>query len=306
MDVKQIKYFLEVSKTGSFTSAAKKLYISAPGLVKSMDKLEEELGVRLFARMRTGVSLTPAGHALARYAQPYIRQHEFVIGEVKKAGSQSESRVEVCMTWGLLSFFPKDFLSRFIVQNPDVSLSTHNYSREELHEALMEYRETIGLYFGEIDDPSLEILFHRESPLHVLMSESHPLAARKELSLCDLIHEKIILISNDPDVTGRLHKQLKQAGCPPQIVLDGTEWAQAIELVTGAGYISFCLPGADAYNLKIRTRPVSDLDLTVNFNMAVLRGMTLSDAERRFADYVVKLMNSSRGKVFAKHQNSGK
>ena len=305
MDVKQIKYFLEVSKTGSFTSAAKKLYISAPGLVKSMDKLEEELGVRLFARMRTGVSLTPAGQVLARYAQPYIRQHEFILGEVKKVGSQREARVEVCMTCGLMSFFPKDFLSRFIVSNPDVSLSTHNYPLEAVHEALLEYRETIGLYFGEIDDPSLEVLFHRESPLHVLMSEDNPLQKKPEIFLKDLRHQKIILVSNDPGVTQQLLRRLEQAGCTPQLVLDGTEWTQAIELVTGAGYISFCLPGGGASGLKVSTRPVKDLDLTVNFNMAVLRGITLSDAERRFADYVVKLMNASKGKAHVKHQNGG-
>ena len=39
MDVKQIQYFIEVSNTGSFTAAAKQLYISVPGLVKSMDRL---------------------------------------------------------------------------------------------------------------------------------------------------------------------------------------------------------------------------------------------------------------------------
>ena len=306
MDVRQIKYFLEVSKTGSFTSAAKKLYISAPGLVKSMDKLEEELGVRLFVRMRTGVNLTPAGHVLARYAQLYVRQHEFIFSEVKKAGSLREARVEVCMTWGLLSFFPRDFLSRFIVSNPDVSLSTHNYELQELHEALQEYRETIGLYFGEINDPSLEILFHRESPLHVLMSEKNPLADKRSICLNDLAHQKIILVSNDPGVTQQLQMRLENAGCPPQIILDGTEWAQAIELITGAGYISFCLPGGDSANTKIRTRSVTDLDLTVNFNMAVLRGVALSDAEKRFATYVVNLMNASRGKVFAKQENSGK
>jgi len=116
------KYVYEVYRCKSVSAAAKKLYISAPGLVKSMDKLEEEFGVRLFARMRTGVSLTPAGHALARYAQMYIRQHEFIFSEVKKAGSMREARVEVCMTWGLLSFFPKDFLSRFIVSNPAVTV----------------------------------------------------------------------------------------------------------------------------------------------------------------------------------------
>ena len=294
MDVKQIKYFMEVSKTGSFTSAAKKLYISAPGLVKSMDKLEDELGVHLFVRMRTGVTLTPAGHALARYAQMYIRQHEFIFSEVKKAGLLREEKIEVCMTAGLLSFFPRDFLSRFIVGNPDVSLSTHNYSLEELHTALLEYRETIGLYFGEIDDPALKVLFHRESPLHVLTSENNPLISRREISMSDLRHQKIILVSNDPGVTRQLKTRLEGAGCPPQIILDGTEWTQAMELITGAGYISFSLPYTAPQDLRIRTRQVKDLDLTVNFNMAVLRDVTLSDAERRFADYVVKLMNANR------------
>ena len=305
MDVKQIKYFLEVSKTGSFTSAAKKLYISAPGLVKSMDKLEEELGVRLFVRMRTGVSLTPAGHVLSRYARPYIQQHEHIFGEVKKAGSQREARVEVCMTPGLLSFFPRDFLSRFIVGNPDVALSTHNYALKELHEALLLCRETIGLYFGNIDDSSLEVLFHRKTSLHVLMSQNHPLASRSNITLKDLRQCKIIVVNNDPVVADALCRRLEAAGCTVQIMLDSLEWTQAIELITGADYISFCLPRNDPSNQLIKTRPVDDLDLTVDFNMAVLRGVALSDAEKRFVDYVVKVMNASRGKAFIKDENGG-
>ncbi|MBR3794768.1 MAG: LysR family transcriptional regulator [Clostridia bacterium] len=300
MDVKQIRYFQEVSRTGSFTSAAKKLYISAPGLVKSIDRLEAELGVSLFVRTRTGVSLTQAGHVLARYAQHYIRQHEFMLSEIRKAASEQAARVEVCMTWGLLSFFPRDFLSKFVLSNPDVSLTTHNYALAELQEALLEYRETIGLYFGELDDPSLEILFHRESQLHALLSPEHPLSAKESLALDDLKTNKIVVINNDPGVTQSLLRRLKTAGCSPQIILDGAEWTQAMELVGDAGYISFCLPTGTPNGISLLTRPVRDMDLTVNFNMATLKGVALSDAERRFADYVVKLMNASRGKAYAK------
>ena len=88
-------------------------------------------------------------------------------------------------------------------------------------------------------------------------------------------------------------------------MLDGFEWMQALDLITGADYVSFCLPGGDPSNLLIKTRPVEDLDLSVDFNMAVLHGVTLSDAEKRFIDYVVKLMNSSRGKAFIKEENGG-
>lgn len=302
MDVKQIRYFQEVSRTGSFTSAAKKLYISAPGLVKSIDRLEEELGVSLFVRTRTGVSLTQAGHVLARYAPHYIRQHEFMLSEIRKAATEQAARVEVCMTWGLLSFFPRDFLSKFVLSNPDVSLTTHNYALSELHEALLEYHETIGLYFGELEDPSLDILFHREAPLHALLSQKHPLSAKKSLTLAELKPYKIIVINNDPGVTQSLLLRLETAGCAPQIVLDGAEWTQAMELVGSAGYISFCLPTGAPNGIGLLTKPVEDMDLTVNFNMAMLKGVALSDAERRFADYVVKLMNASRGKCFARQE----
>lgn len=293
MDIKQILCFIEVSNTGSFTAAAKRLYLSVPGLVKTMDRLEVELGVSLFVRMRSGVTLTPAGQVLARYAPSYIRKHDMIVSNVRKAAAQRETRVEVCMTWGLLSFFPRNFLSRFVLSNPDASLATHNYSLKELYEALREYRETIGLYFGEINDTDLEILFHREAPLHALMADSNPLCEKETLSLEDLKRSKVVLVNSDPDVMQQLQNRLESVGCPPQIILDSAEWEQAMELIASAGYISFCLPPGNPDNISLQTRWVNDLGLTVNFNMAVMKGVAMTNAERRFVDYVVELMNAN-------------
>ncbi len=296
MDVKQIGYFLEITHEGSFTAAARKLYISVPGLVKSVDKLEEELGVQLFARQRTGVRLTPAGMALARLAPGYIRQHELICSEVRKAADERRARVEVGMTWGMLSFFPRDFLSKFVLKNPDVSLITHNYELTGCHQALLSGREAIALYFGQIDDPELQTIFHRESPLVALMSEEHPLAKQESISLSDLRPYRVLLINSDPGVIEGLQHQLTQAGCAPQILMDSGEWSQAIELIENAGYISFCLPPSLQVKAGLKTLPIEDLTLTVNFNMAALRDVSLSDAECRFRDYVVQLMNLGRKK----------
>ena len=294
MDIKQIQYFVEVCNTGSFNAAAKRLFFSVPGLVKSMDKLEAELGVTLFVRMRSGVTLTPAGQMLARYANDYLRRHEMIVSNVRKAAEQREMCVEVCMTWGLLSFFPRDFLSRFVLDNPDVSLITHYYALKELHSALQDYYETIGLYFGEIADPDLQVLFHRESPLHALMSAEHPLSKKTSLAMSDLKKAKVILVNSDPDVMRLLQQQLESVGCAPRIMLDGSEWDQAMELIAQADYISFCLPPRNLDGKRFQTRAVDDLQLTVNFNMAVMQDAVKTDAERRFVDYVVKLMNCRR------------
>ena len=276
MDVKQIQYFSLVSSTGSFNAAAKQLYISVPGLVKAMDRLENELGVQLFVRRRSGVTLTPAGQALARYAPRYIRKYEMIVSNVRKAAAQREMRAEVCMTWGMLSFFPRNFLSRFVLSNPDMSLSTHNYSLQELEEALNEYRETIGLYFG-------------------LMSSTHALCEKAALRMEDLRGCKVILVNSDPEVMRQLQNRLESVGCPPQIMLDGAEWEQAVELIQSAGYISFCLPPGNLSNARLQTREIEDLGLTLDFNMAVMRGVAMTDAERRFVEYVVQMMTANHG-----------
>ena len=291
MDIKQILYFIEVSNTGSFTAAAKRLYLSVPGLVKSMDRLEDELGVSLFVRMRSGVTLTPAGQVLARYAPSYVRKHELMVSNVRKAAAQRETRVEVGMTWGMLSFFPRNFLSRFVLSNPEASLAAHTYSHRELHDALREYRTTIGLYLGEIDDPELEILFHREAPVHVLMSEGNPLCAKETLCMKDLQHAKIVLVNGDPVAMNQMQQRLESVGCAPQIMLDGTEWEVAIELVANAGYISFCMPPRNLRSNSLLTRPVEDMGLKIDFNVAVMKGVAMTEAERRFVSYVVDKIN---------------
>lgn len=294
MDDKQIVYFLEVARAGSFTAAAGKLYISVPGLVKIMDKLEAELEATLFLRTRTGVQLTQAGMTLARLAPQCLRHHELIREEVRKAETLRETRVKVCMTWGLLSFFPRDFLSRFVLQNPDVSLSTRNDSLSGCRQALSSGRDAIGLTFGELEDPALRVLFNRTSALVALMSSAHPLAQKEALSLADLASCRLVVLSSDPGVNHNLLRQLSKAGAAPQITLDGAEWPQALELIRNAGYVSFCLPPRALRDERLAARPVHDLELTLNFNMAAPKGVALSVAERRFADYVLELMHGGR------------
>ena len=290
MDAKQIRFFLEIARTGSFPSAAKKLFISVPGLVKSMDKLEDELGAPLFVRQRTGVNLSPAGRALEQMAPAYLRQTEAICAEVTKAACDRDVQAEICMTWGLLSFFPPDFLSRFVLDHPKINLCTRNDTLEGCWGRVATGKSAVALMFGAADDPALEVVFHRETSQVALLSENHPLAQKQELCLADFAPYRLVLLNSTPRVIGSLERQCTAAGCAPQITLDGSAWGQAIELVSKANYVSFCLPPKTMREKKLVTRPVRDLDWTINFNMAVLRGAALSAAENEFVDYVVRVM----------------
>ena len=231
---------------------------------------------------------------LMRYAQSFIHQHEFICSEIKRVHAQREMSVEVCMTWGLLGFFPSDFLSRFVLKNPDISLTTRSYQLEECREAMLSYRGAVALYFGELKEPALETLFHREAPLCALMSADHPLAARSTLRLVDFQKQKLVLMNNDPGVTKNLQDELQSAGCNPQIVLDGMEWTQALEMISSAGYISFCLYPRDIKWEGLVVRPLEDLQLLVKFSMVKLKNIELSKAENRFVEYVIQRMTNGR------------
>ena len=76
--------FLKVCETGSFSKAAEALNYTQSGISHAINSLENELGVQLFVRRRSGVTLTPAGQALARYAPRYIRKYEMIVSNVRK------------------------------------------------------------------------------------------------------------------------------------------------------------------------------------------------------------------------------
>ncbi|CAL9386795.1 Hca operon transcriptional activator HcaR [Streptomyces sp. enrichment culture] len=65
VDTRLLRYFAAVAEEGSLTGAARKLFVSQPALTKQIRRLEDDLGVPLFARSRFGMALTEAGRELA-------------------------------------------------------------------------------------------------------------------------------------------------------------------------------------------------------------------------------------------------
>lgn len=76
MDFKQIKAFMAVVETGSISRAAQKLHVVQPAVSRSIQLLEQSVGVELFARQRHGMTLTSAGCELVEYARRALLELE--------------------------------------------------------------------------------------------------------------------------------------------------------------------------------------------------------------------------------------
>ena len=74
MTIQQLKYVISVVENGSITEAAKKLYISQPSLSNSIKDIENEVGITIFIRSRSGIALTKEGAEFVGYARQVIQQ----------------------------------------------------------------------------------------------------------------------------------------------------------------------------------------------------------------------------------------
>ena len=78
MTIQQCKYVLEIAKTGSFTQAAKQLFIAQSSLSISVKSLEQELNIKIFERSGNGVYLTEEGSEFVRYAAQIVENDDFI------------------------------------------------------------------------------------------------------------------------------------------------------------------------------------------------------------------------------------
>lgn len=71
MEIRVLRYFLEIAREGNMSRAAERLHVTQPTLSKQMKDLEQELGKKLFKRGSTSVSLTDEGMLLRKEQKIY-------------------------------------------------------------------------------------------------------------------------------------------------------------------------------------------------------------------------------------------
>lgn len=84
MNSRHVESFIAVARAGSFTKAAKALYIAPSSLIQQIDLFERRLGITLFERGHKGVKLTDAGESLYRDAVEIVRQSDQAVARARR------------------------------------------------------------------------------------------------------------------------------------------------------------------------------------------------------------------------------
>ncbi|MBQ0077312.1 MAG: LysR family transcriptional regulator [Bacteroidales bacterium] len=193
MELRQLKYFVTLSRTLNFSEAARKLFITQGTLSQQIMQLEGELGVKLFTRGPHNVSITEAGEELLPLAIQTLNDSESCqkrMLDLKKALCGSLS-IGVTHSFGALL---TDTVKSFLKAYPGVKLNIHYKTATELIDMLHRKEVDFILAFKPVqvyEKMESEVLF--TSRLSAVMRREHPLADRPFITLAELKKQGIAL-----------------------------------------------------------------------------------------------------------------
>ncbi|MCI9082796.1 MAG: LysR family transcriptional regulator [Lachnospiraceae bacterium] len=139
------RIFYAVANTGNISKTAKELYISQPAISKSIQKLEENLGVKLFARSSRGVTLTPEGELLYTHVKSAFET--LAVGEEKlrRSITLGIGNLSIGASSTLCKYILLPYLKDFIKQYPHINISIACNSTNHTLKLLEDGKLDIGL-----------------------------------------------------------------------------------------------------------------------------------------------------------------
>ena len=239
IDEHEWRSVLQVAKDGTFSAAAKHLYISQPSLSQCIKKVETELGVRLFDRSQTPLALTPAGTIYVRQAKEILRIQQSLVQEVADLSELRTGSLTIGSSRTRTACFLIDPLVAFHRQYPGIQLAIKEAPVRTLEDYVASGTVDFALLYGSSLRPDFtSVALCREHTM-LAVPKAHPLArAHAEdkapgfprISFAAMSGEPFIRLQPTRQMAEVYEKLCESSGAKPQVIFEANSIIEASEL----------------------------------------------------------------------------
>jgi LysR family hydrogen peroxide-inducible transcriptional activator len=194
MEMHQLRYTVAVARTGNFSRAAEQCRVAQPSLSQQIQKLEDELGERLFDRLKTGVKLTAAGELFLPRAARILDEAESAHREMRDAHSLARGTLNVGVLPTIAPYFLPRVISRFSAEYPGIEVVVHEDTTARLLKLAAGCEVDLAVLSQPIEDSAFAVQPLFTEDLLVALPPGHPFSARRTLRAGDLETERFILM----------------------------------------------------------------------------------------------------------------
>jgi LysR family hydrogen peroxide-inducible transcriptional activator len=194
MEMHQLRYMVALARTGSFSRAAEHCHVAQPSLSQQIQKLEDELGERLFDRLRRQTQLTPHGAAFLRRAVRILEEVDAARREAGDALDLKHGTVALGVLPTIAPYLLPPVMTRFSARFPGVDLTVHEDTTAQLLKLVHAYEIDFALVSQPVSEHRLTVTELFAEELLLALPPRHALAKKQTLTPADLRDEKLIVM----------------------------------------------------------------------------------------------------------------
>ena len=220
MEFYQLRCFYEAAQAQNITRAAAKMKITQPALSKTINRLEEDLGVRLFDRHAKTIVLNEYGQAVLEKAEQIFAAMDDIRLNIEdiRAGSVGEIKIGSTLPSAETSWL-LDCIRDFMLDNPKAVVTQHQMGPNSLRRAIVEgeVEIAVGGEFLTTDELDWTELYRQK--LGIAVSETSRFAHRRSVSVAELRDETFLCNNSNADMETLTWSVCERAGFSPTVAL---------------------------------------------------------------------------------------
>jgi len=290
MDIKQLHYFIEVSRCGSFTQAAENCFITSQGISMSISRLEDELGVKLFTRTPKGMSLTEDGEFLLEKAEEIVHiSNDIESHFLEKA--QGIKSLNVMFIRGTVEKFAYKAIEIFKKSHPNIAVRMQVRIDSECDEAVKNGDADLALCAGPINTTKLDATLIYSGKNMLVVNKNHHLADRDTISISDLKDVPLTLPRKANRSTSTLHTLCKREGFEPYVFCYSDDYRSAMylaEINQSCGIVNE-ISASKLYKPVLKLIPFACPEMDWNIYLIHKKDTQLSQIAKEFKKILLSL-----------------
>lgn len=297
MNLKQLEAFVQVAESGSFSKAARALFLTQPTVSAHISSLEKELKARLFVRNTKEVNLSEDGKLLYQYARQMI-ELEKTIETTFLEGTRTETR---CITIAASTipgqYLLPEILVRFSEKYPNEQFKIMEMDSASVVEKIVDCIADIGFTGTVLEKKHCKYIPFYNDELVLIMpnTEKYRKIAAEEKGISWVAKEPFIMREEGSGTRKEAEKLLKKAGIDVDAlnVVASIENSEAIKrsVKNGIGItiISKLAAQDDIDGGNVLVYPLSENGAERNLNLVYNKNYQLSSAANKFVKVVKEL-----------------
>lgn len=290
ISLRQIRAYLAVARTLSFTRAAAETNLSQPALTVQIRSLEELLGVKLFDRSSRSVELTRLGRELVPVFHRLLREFDEAVTGVRDIARHGGGSVRLGALPSFAAGILPDIIVGFRARFPRVALTIKDAIASRVMDLVLSEEVDLGVVGGEPIHADLDVVHRAEDRLSVIFPARHPLAQIERVGVGELAGFPLILMDPATSVRATVDAAFAAGGYRAEVACEVTYMMTAVGMVR-AGLGITILP-ASAHEIRAEpglvARAIADPRFVRPIAVVRKRRRTLPPAAENFLAALVE------------------